>query len=92
MNELTDGRTREMTMSYSVSSLTNYDSKDFDDAKEAAKVFHAIDASDRPHVVLTKHGTEYGTGGSGQVIATTAGRGEAGAINRILEVFGQSRS
>ncbi|PLX76760.1 MAG: hypothetical protein C0607_03605 [Azoarcus sp.] len=79
MNELIDGRERETRVSYTVAaSLGEHESRDFTDARDAARAFHAMDANNRPYVMRVKRGPEYAPGGSGQVIAQTAGRGEPG--------------
>jgi hypothetical protein len=49
-------------------------------AADAAWAFHCIPAADRPTVYRIEHGPGIAAGGSGQVIAQTAGEGFVGAI------------
>lgn len=79
MNELIEGNERDVTVSYTVSaSRGNHESRDFDNAADAAKAFHEIDANDRPVAIRVQNGPDYGPGGSGQFVADTSGSGEPG--------------
>lgn len=74
-----DERESETSVRYAVSAVHGiYGRMEFSDPKEAAKAFHEINAGDRPSVIRVRHGTAFSPGGSGQVIATTAGKAEAG--------------
>lgn len=77
MNEILDGNEREVVYSVSASH-GEHAPQEFADAGEAARAFHAIPGNDRPAVIRAEFGPEYGPGGSGQVIASTVGRGEPG--------------
>ncbi len=79
MNELINGSEREVTVSYNVyASHGNHGSRDFEDVADAAKAFHEIAANDRPIAIRVEHGPNTGPGGSGQIVADTAGKGEPG--------------
>lgn len=68
----------QVTVTYSVQAVHNFDSQDFDSAERAAEAFHGIDANDRPQVVRVEHGAGISPGGRASVIATTAGQGKFG--------------